>query len=82
MTVNNKLNLLYGICADDLSDQLKCQGFDLGLDRLSQINRLNEAINMLYMHDILTDNQTTVARKRLQKKITVIIQDSFNKGEQ
>ena len=59
-----------GALSPSISEQLAAQGLEqTGGDRVDLLDRMADAITLLYLHGYMTAGETERARKRLVKKL-------------
>ena len=58
----------YGALSDPLEQQANAQGFTLG-DKAEQLQKLNNAMIMCWLHGLCTDSQSDAMIDKLQKKV-------------
>lgn len=58
----------HGALCDSYEKQANEQGFTLG-DEAELMDKLGYAVNMAWIHDLLTDSQYDAALKKLQRQI-------------
>lgn len=58
----------YNALSDDIELQLNTQGYTLN-DHADTVQKIADAINMCYLHNIITEGECRNARKRLYKKL-------------
>ena len=63
-----KLTIDYGFVSPTLEEQLNKYGFTLG-DKAELMERLKNAMLLLYIHDVLTESQEQRAIERLHKMV-------------
>ena len=68
-TDGKQLQLAFGIMEDPLSVQIEKSGFEINSEIKTAIDKMNDAINFLFLQSILTDKETASARKKLMKQI-------------
>jgi len=66
----NEVIFAHGVFSPKYEQQAKEQGYTLG-DKDKEVEKLRDAINILFMHDVLTDSQRWSAFRRLQSKVIV-----------
>ena len=66
----SEIILVHGCLSPKYEEQANKQGYTLG-EKAKEVEKMRDAINILFMHDVLTDSQRWNAFRRLQSKIIV-----------
>ena len=64
------ITFVHGCLSREYEAQANKQGYTLG-KKAKEVEEMRDAINVLFMHDILTEAQRWNAFRRLQKKIII-----------
>lgn len=76
-----KYHISFGALHPSLIDQLKKQGFTFNQEeerKIEFLNKIREAITLLYCQNFLTETESDKAYKRLLKKLDKVL---FQKGK-
>ena len=63
-----EVTFAHGVLSPKYEQQANEQGYTLG-EKAKEVEKLRDAINILFMHDVLTDSQRWNAYHRLQNKM-------------
>lgn len=66
--MEKEVKFSYGALSGTLEEQAGWQGVTLG-DKAERLEAIRRSINMLMLHDILTDGEAERARKKLHKQV-------------
>lgn len=66
--MSKEVGFAYGALCDDLETQANEQGYTLG-DKAEVLEKLRFSVNMVRIHELVTDSQADSVYKKLQKKV-------------